>query len=131
MLTGADTGFLISLANAEEVSLEVWKTIVTGENTLIISTVSLNELLVHFYKRGKTRQAKEFLEIARELDNVFFFPLTVEIAELSAKYRYSFGIPTVDSLILATFIHQGCLKIYTSDRHFLVAERLKMEVILV
>ncbi len=74
MLIGADTGFLISLANAEEVSSQVWETVITGENILIISTVSLNELLVHFYKRGKGRQARKFLEVARELDNVLFFP---------------------------------------------------------
>lgn len=54
------------------------------------------------------------------------FIVSVRIAEESAKYRHSLGIPTVDSLILATFILYGCKEIISTDKHFKAAEKQKL-----
>ncbi|MFH1563940.1 MAG: type II toxin-antitoxin system VapC family toxin [Nitrospirota bacterium] len=126
MFLGADTGFLIALANKEHGVIEVWESVKRKENELIISTITLNELLVHFYKRGKSQEAKSLIEIAKQIKNIYFVPVTVEIAELSAGYRHGLGIPTVDSLLLATFIINKCKKIYTTDSHFKIVQEQKI-----
>ena len=52
------------------------------------------------------------------IPNVQLVPVTSEIAEESAKYRHSLGIPTIDSMILTTFILQGCKESVATDKHF-------------
>ncbi len=131
MFLGADTGFLIALANKKYGVIEVWESVKRKENELIISTITLNELLVHFYKRGQSQEAKNLIEIAKQIENIHFVPVTVEIAEVSAGYRHGLGIPTVDSLLLATFIINKCKKIYTTDSHFkIVREQKIIEIVM-
>jgi predicted nucleic acid-binding protein len=51
-------------------------------------------------------------------------PVSVEIAQLSARYRHGVGLPTVDSLILATCLDRKCDKLLTTDGDFrIVAEQ--------
>ncbi|MDI6751768.1 MAG: hypothetical protein QME07_02770 [bacterium] len=42
MLLGADTGFLIALANKNKMALDVWQSIKEKENEMVISTISMN-----------------------------------------------------------------------------------------
>lgn len=56
------------------------------------------------------------------IPNVELVPITSKIAEESAKYRHSLGIPTVDSMILTTFILEGCKESVATDKHFKKAE---------
>jgi len=130
MFLGADTGLLIALANKLPKALELWETVRLGENNLVISTVSINELLVHFYKRAKQPTARNLIDVARTLKNIAIVPVSLKIAELSAGYRYGLGIPTIDSIVLATFLDKKCEKLYTTDSHFqIVKEQRTIEVI--
>ena len=122
MYLGGDTGLLIALANKLPEALELWDTIKSGENNLFISTVSINELLVHFYRRGKRTNAEKFINVIKSLNNIAVVPVSLKIAELSAGYRHGLGLSTIDSLILATFIKNKCRKLYTNDSHFRIVK---------
>ena len=67
--------------------------------------------------------AKKLIEAIMLLENAIFVPVDGEIAERSARYRYGLGIPTVDSIILATFMQHLCNVVLTNDNHFEVASK--------
>jgi predicted nucleic acid-binding protein len=83
----------------------------------VLSTLTINELLTHYYKRGRGAEAKQFIVLIGSLDNARFVPVDETIAEHSAGYRHGLGIPTVDSVILATFVDAGCDLMLTTDPH--------------
>ncbi|MGQ9627610.1 MAG: type II toxin-antitoxin system VapC family toxin [Anaerolineae bacterium] len=126
MLIGGDTGFIIDIAEGKGYALEKWAQVVEGRVDLALSVVSINELLVYFYKRGKAESAGELLALMKALGNVHFWPVTEEIAERSAGYRYGLGMPAVDSLILATFVIAGCDLVLSADKHFHKAAEQKI-----
>lgn len=126
MYLGADTGFLIAIANKTPQAIELWETIRSGKNNLVLSTVSINELLVHFYRRGMRTAAENLIKIAKELKHISIVPVSLSIAELSAGYRHGLGLPTIDSIILATFVSRKCKSIYTSDSHFQIVKEKKI-----
>lgn len=126
MYLGADTGLLIAIANKVPEAIELWETIRSGKNHLFLSTVSINELLVHFYKRGRRNAAESLIKIARELSHISIVPVSLNIAELSAGYRHGIGLPTIDSIILATFVDRKCKSMYTSDSHFQIVKEKKI-----
>jgi len=126
MHLGADTGFLIAIANKVPQALELWGTIRSGKNNLVLSTVSINELLVHFYKRGMRNAAESLIRVAKDLKHISIVPVSLSIAELSAGYRHGLGLPTIDSIILATFVNRKCKSMYTGDSHFQIVKEKKL-----
>lgn len=46
MVLGADTGFFLSYANNHLRALEIWQELVDGLHTLVVSTLTINEILV-------------------------------------------------------------------------------------
>ncbi|OQX76169.1 MAG: hypothetical protein B6D64_10340 [Bacteroidetes bacterium 4484_276] len=123
MLIGVDTGFFIELKNENQKAKEIWNKIVKSEDELAISVLSINEILVYFFRNGKSKQGKELLTLLKIFPNIKLIPVSERIAELSAGYRYGLGIPTIDSLILTTFIYERCDKVISTDKHFLKAKK--------
>jgi len=126
MLLGADTGFFIQLKNGHPTASTIWAQVIDETVKLVVSTVSINELLVHYYRRGKSNEARELLAQMRMLGNIHFVPVTEEIAERSAGYRCGLNLHTIDSLILATFVLRGCEQIVTTDEDFKIVEEQKI-----
>ncbi len=83
--------------------------------------LSINEILVYFFRNGKSEFGKEILSLLKLFPNIKLIPVSERTAELSAGYRYGLGIPTIDSLILTTFIYERCDKVISTDKHFLKA----------
>jgi len=132
MILGGDTGFLIGVIERQKVVLEYWQQVLDEQSVLFVSTISINELLTYYYKRGKGDMAKKLIEEVQLLGNAIFVPVSKEIAERSAGYRHGLGIPTVDSIILATFVHHSCDVVLTTDSHLEVAVKqgiIKIEMI--
>jgi len=121
-MIGVDTGFFTELKNDNPKAKEVWDMAVRGEEELMISVVSINEILVHLFKKGKPDIGKELLTSLKLFPNISLVPVSESIAEKSAGYRYGLGIPTVDSLILTTFVIEQCDKVISTDSHFLKAK---------
>ena len=126
MVIGVDTGFFIELTKDNSEVINIWNKVLNGEEKLIVSVVSLNELAVYFYRIGDIAKKNRLIDLLKSIPNVELVPVTVKIAEESAKYRHSLGIPTVDSLILATLILHGSKEIISTDPHFKKADEQKL-----
>ena len=122
MVIGVDTGFFIELTKDNSEAINIWNKALNGDESLIVSVISLNELSVYFYRTGNIEKKDRLINLIKLIPNVELIPVTSEIAEESAKYRHSLGIPTVDSMILTTFILQGCKESVATDEHFKKAE---------
>lgn len=100
----------------------MWDKVSTGEEELIVSVITLNELLAYFYRQGKPEEAEKYANLLKLMPTITLVTVSERIAELSAKYKYSLGIPTTDSIILTTFILEKVDEIITTDAHFDKAE---------
>ena len=132
MVIGADTGFFIELTKDNSEAIKIWNKVLNGEEELIVSVISLNELSVYFYRTGNIEKKNRLIDLIKSIPNIELVPVTAKIAEESAKYRHSLGIPTADSLILTTFILQSCKEIVATDRHFEKADEqnlIKVKII--
>lgn len=123
MLLGADTGFFVAYANSHPRALEVWQELADGLHTLVVSTLSVNEILVYFYQRGDGEKGQEWVDLMVEAGSIQVVPVSVEIAASSARYRHGLGLPTVDSVILATFLQRQCETMFSTDDHFRVVDQ--------
>jgi len=61
-----------------------------------------------------------------EADSIEVVPVSVEIAASSARYRHGMGLPTVDSVILATFLNRQCEKLLSTDDDFRIVDEQKV-----
>jgi predicted nucleic acid-binding protein len=124
MVLGADTGFFIAYAQGRPRATAVWHALMSGDDNLVVSTVTVNELLVYYFKRGLGEVGEKFVSLVIRHKSINLTPVTVEIARQSARYRHGIGLPTVDSLILATCLDRKCDKLLTTDGDFrIVAEQ--------
>lgn len=121
MKLGGDTGFLMGAVEKTLKAQPYWQGVLDGHHELVISVLTVHELLVHYLRRGKGELIRDFLTCLRMLDNVLFISVNEAIAEQAAGYRLGLGIPTVDALILATFVQSGCELVLTTDADFLLA----------
>lgn len=122
MLLGADTGFFVVYANGHPRALEIWQEFLDGQYTLVVSTLSINEIMVYFFQRGRSREAQEWLELLQATDEIELVPVSAAVAAQSARYRHGLGLSTVDSVILASFVMYQCDKMLTTDGNFQVVE---------
>lgn len=97
-----------------------------GLYVLIVSTLTINEILVYFYQRGNGERGQEWINLVMETSSIEVIPVSVEIAARSARYRHGMGLPTVDSVILATFLERGCEKMLSTDDDFRIVDEQKV-----
>lgn len=126
MLLGVDTGFFVSYANNHPRAVEIWQALADGQHTLVVSALTINEILVYFYRRGDGELGQEWVDLMVEADSIEVIPVSVRIAASSARYRHGMGLPTVDSVILATFLDRQCEKMLSTDDHFRVVDEQKV-----
>ena len=126
MLLGADTGFFVSYANQHPRALAIWQELIDGLHALVVSTLTINEILVYFYRRGESDKGQEWVALMVEMDNIAVVPVSVEIAARSARYRHGMGLPTVDSVIMATFLERGCERMLSTDDDFRIVDEQKV-----
>lgn len=118
MKIGADTGFLIGLVEDNPVVQRHWQDILSGRSQLILSVLSINELLTYCYERGTGDLARQVIKWLKELTSVRIEPVTLEMAEKGAGYRHGLGMSTADAVILATFVLMACDLVVSKDKDF-------------
>jgi predicted nucleic acid-binding protein len=118
MVLGADTGFFIAQAQKHPQATAVWQAVEEGNHELVVSTVSINELFVYLFRRGRSQDGQDWLSLLISTQFVSLVPVSIEIAQLSARYRHGIGLPTIDSLILATCLDRKCDKLLSTDNDF-------------
>jgi predicted nucleic acid-binding protein len=115
VILGADTGFFIKRSEQNPRALQLWQELRAGQHTLVVSTVSINELLAYFLRRGMNREADEWYHILTQHSEIRLVPLSAEVAAQSARYRLVLLLSTVDSMILTTCVIQQCDLLKTTD----------------
>ena len=111
-----DTWFLIKLAQKDAKALEIKRNAIEGKNRLFIPTIVITEIFRKLYQKGKKESDIEsFLRnlIATEKIKTVFLDET--IAKEAAKVSVSHSIPTVDSIVVATYINSEADSILTDD----------------
>jgi predicted nucleic acid-binding protein len=126
MLLGADTGFFVAYANNHPRALEIWQQLISGLHTLVVSTLTISEILVYFYQRGEGDKGQEWVELMTGSESIQVAPVSIGIAARSAGYRHGLGLPTVDAVILSTFVERACDRMLTTDSHFHIANEQKV-----
>jgi predicted nucleic acid-binding protein len=122
MLLGVDTGFFLAYANNHPRALAVWQELVDGLHKLVVSTLTIHEILVYLYRRGDGDRGQEWITLMVETSNIEVVPVSVQIAARAAGHRHGMGLPTVDSVILATFLEQCCDSMLSTDDDFRIVD---------
>ncbi|RIK30948.1 MAG: hypothetical protein DCC55_37035 [Chloroflexi bacterium] len=123
MLLGLDTRFFISHHNQHPRALAIWSEYTVGNHVLVISTLSLNELFTYFIKRNLLTVAEEWLYQMHTAPDIRLVDVSSEIAAQAARYRLGLQLPTVDAIILTTFLLQRCDLMMTTDSHFQIVQQ--------
>lgn len=126
MRLGGDTGFFVRYANGNPPAVRIWQELDAGIHTLVVSTLTISELLPYFFRRGNGKQAQEWVELVSGTEAFRVVPVSIEIASQAARYRHSLGLPTVDSVILSTFVSEHCDEVLTTDGHFSIVSEQKI-----
>ncbi len=96
----------------------LWQTVSTGQITVVISELSLLEVLVRPLKVGDATTAILFRTVLRHTPDVQMVPITQAVLEEAANLRATLGLRTPDALHLATALLNGCALLVTNDRAF-------------
>ena len=118
MIIGADTGFFIEFSEDAPRTVEIWNNVLDGYDSLVISVLTIAEFYAHQIQRAKLAAAEELVSQMQLVPNISIFPVSLEIAAASARYRRGMNLPTVDAIIFATFLSTGCELLLTKDSVF-------------
>ena len=89
------------------------------------SVVTLTELIKNMGKKDEKRMETSVREL--KSSEIILVDVTQEIAEEAGRLRLKYGIPTIDSLIVATSIVENIKHVLTSDeRHFSKLPKLNL-----
>lgn len=121
MTAGVDTGFFFALEEQHPLALKVWE-----EQEIVTSVIVLYEiekkLLAGRLSRWPTIMADLRLAVSA-------IALGEESARHAARLSHKFGLPGLDSLILATLLEAKVKRIYTTDAHFELYQGKGAEII--
>jgi len=87
-----------------------------GALSLVTSTVTIAEVLVHPLRSGHAELVQAYREILLGSVGLTAVPVSAEIAELAATIRADHGSRTPDALQLATAVYSGAAAFITNDR---------------
>jgi len=118
-VVGLDTTPLIYFIEENPAYLEMvipfFEGVHSGEFTVITSTVTLLEVLIHPFRRGDTDLAQQYRDILLGAEGLATISLSHEIAEEAARLRAVHNMRVPDAIQLATAIHEGAEFFLTND----------------
>lgn len=85
-----------------------------GGNSIVLSVVVYHELLVGPWRSGNTSALARIVRFCRR-PPIRLASLSEATARISARLRATTGLPTPDSLIIATARTEGCIEIVGND----------------
>jgi predicted nucleic acid-binding protein len=86
-----------------------------GEISIVTSTVTLLEVLVHPLRNGDVKLAQRYRDMLFHTKGLTTFPLSQDIAEEAAKLRAMHNIRTPDSIQMATAVNATASVFLTND----------------
>ena len=100
-----------------------------GEFSVVTSTVTLLEVLVHPFRRGERNLAQQYRDILLGAKGLTTIPLSQDIAEEAARLRASHNIRTPDAIQMATALRAGASRFLTNDARLPSLVELKVLVL--
>jgi predicted nucleic acid-binding protein len=89
-----------------------------GECSVVTSTVTLLEVLVHPIRHGDEALAHPYNDILLSSPNISTIPLTPATAQAAAELRATHNLSTPDAIQLATALDLRAAAFLTNDRDF-------------
>lgn len=118
-VVGLDTAPLIYFIEENPVYFETvqdfFRAIDARELTVVTSTVTLLEVLVHPLRRNDIELAAQYREILLHSQGLTTIPLSATVAEEAAQLRAEHSIRTPDAIQMAAAIGAGATAFLTND----------------
>ncbi|MHA2001858.1 MAG: type II toxin-antitoxin system VapC family toxin [Promethearchaeota archaeon] len=111
-----DTNVFISIQNSEanSPSCEAILTTIDKSNWQgEISVITIAEMLVGYYKQKNFSKAEQFLILTQQKFQIQ--PISLQIAQLGAKYRSKFNLKLPDAFILASGVYNKVDVLVSND----------------
>lgn len=121
MIAGVDTGFFFALEEGHPAALKIW-----NECELVTSVIVLYELQKKILQ-GHFRKWPTILEDLKS--SLLHVALNEDIALEAGRISYKYGLPGLDSLILASLLDTKVKRIFTTDAHFELYKEKGVEII--
>lgn len=110
MLAGVDTGFFFAMEEGNANAIAIWK-----EREIATSAIVIYEL----QKKLLQGRFPNWRSIISDIEtSTTVIPVDTSIAVRAGGISHEFGIPGLDSLIIASLLEAGAGEIYTTDAHF-------------
>ncbi len=117
-IVGLDTAPLIYFIEEHTAYLDtlkkIFETVDKGEVSVITSTITLTEVLVHPLRSQNVDLATEYRDILLN-SNITTIDISSDIAEYGALLRSQYNLRTPDALQIATAINSGAGFFLTND----------------
>ncbi len=114
-MIGLDTWFFFQLKDRNPKAIEFWKNVAAGNNKVMVSVMVLYELGINMLAAGDKQFYEEIKRILAGIKGVVLVDINLRVVEDAMKIKYSHGLPTIDSLIVACYRVNGCKEIITGD----------------
>ena len=127
-MIGLDTGFFVRLLQDNREAVQLWETIIDGEGSSV-SCLTLFELK-RLSLRGKidSKSTETLLSGIPAVCRIIWLDEEDILLE-GSDISHRFGIPAIDSLILAGFIKYDADVIYTTDSDLELYKRRGVKVV--
>lgn len=99
-----------------------------GTHTIVLSTISVTELLVKPFTDGQPDRVAVFERFVQSLPNTILISPYYEIAKQAARLRGQYGLRTPDALLVATALAEKAGAFLTNDHQL---RKLKAEGLVV
>ncbi len=131
MITGLDTGYFLRLLEGHGESVSVWKGIMDGDRQAVVSALTFFELKrLSLQGRIKKEAAQKLIEAIEALCRIVWLD-TMDLMIQAASLSHGTGIPTVNSIIVASLVSLGAVDIYTTDSHLQAYKNKSVSIIMI
>ena len=128
-MVGLDTGYFVGIIQGEKNIIKHWGGLKTREIIPFVSVLTLGEIFYLTIHVGKPEQGRKMVEGIEKMSNVV--DVNKQIVERAAALKGGRGIPYVDSIIIASFLENGCKEIHTKDRnHFEALKNKGLKIVI-
>jgi predicted nucleic acid-binding protein len=114
-MIGLDTWFFFQLRDKDPKAIDFWKSILRGKQRIMLSVIVLYELGINMYSKGESKFYEEVKRIVTKTQNIRIVDINLDVIDKAIRLKYSFGSPTLDTLIVASYIIGKCSEIITED----------------
>ena len=130
MIAGFDTGYFIRLLEGNKTAVSVWKDLTDGNIDSVVNPLTLFELNRLALKGSVSIKSFNILSEAIEGMCHIAWSDNIDVLTVGAGISHGTGIPTVDSIIIASFLRSNVEKIYTTDSHFKAYKNKSISIII-